>query len=60
MPIIVSTEKSKEFLKRLIRNEFDNIDLSMDYIYKKSEELIDLAYDLGLTDLAIEMKNDKE
>lgn len=59
MATTISTEKSKEILTRLIRNEFDKIDFSMDYIYQKSDELIALAIKYGLKDLANEMANDK-
>tara|TARA_R110002051_G_scaffold224048_1_gene287248 strand:+ start:6419 stop:6610 length:192 start_codon:yes stop_codon:yes gene_type:complete len=59
MATTLSTKKNKETLSRLIRKEFDKIDFSMDYIYQKSDELIDLARSYGLDDLADEMNNDK-
>ena len=59
MPVKISTEESKEIVKRLIRNAFDKIDSSMDYIYKESDKLITTAQYLGLNELAEEMKRDK-
>jgi hypothetical protein len=58
MPITISTQKSKETITRLIRNDFDKIDFSMDYIYGKAKELIQTAKELGLDELAQEMTND--
>lgn len=51
-------EKPEEILKRLIRNEFDNIDDSMEFVYNKAERLIHTARTYGLNDLAEEMQND--
>lgn len=59
MATIISTQKSKETISRLIRNDFDKIDLSLDYIYCKADALIETAYHYGLIELANEMKNDK-
>ncbi|TXD45873.1 hypothetical protein [Polaribacter sp. IC073] len=59
MSIIISTEKSKDILRRLIRSDFDKIDFAMDYIYNKADDLIGVAYRYGLEDLAEEMKIDK-
>ena len=59
MPVKISTEESKEIVKRLIRNAFDKIDRSMDYIYKESDKLITTAQHFGLNELAEEMKRDK-
>jgi hypothetical protein len=59
MGTIIATEKSKQTIKRLIRNEFDKVDFAMDYIYGKADELIQTAHDFGLNDLAEEMTNDK-
>jgi len=42
----------------MIRNEFDNIDFTLDYIYGKAKELIQTAKELGLDELAQEMTND--
>ena len=48
-----------EILKVLIRNEFDNIDHSLDYIlHKNGTKLINAALDLGFENMAAEMKND--
>jgi len=43
MPVKISTDESKEIVKRLIRNAFDKIDRSMDYIYNESDKLISTA-----------------
>ena len=59
MPVKISTEESKQIVKRLIRNAFDKIDRSMDYIYKESEKLISVAQLYGFNELAEEMKRDK-
>lgn len=55
---ITQTLKSKETLSKIIRNAFDNIDFSMDYIYQEAPELIKTAKDYGLTQLAEEMQSD--
>ena len=57
MPITIA-ETSRETVSRLIRNEFDNIDMSIDYITGKAERLINTAKDFGLIDLAEEMESD--
>lgn len=59
MKITISTEKSKEILRRLIRNDFESINFSMEFIYEKADELIALARIYSLSDLADEMENDK-
>lgn len=46
------TKKSKEILEHLIENEFEKIDLEFDYIYKKSEGLINLCDEVSLTELS--------
>ena len=53
------TTDSKELLKRLIINEFNKIDFSMDFIYGKADELIKLSSDLGLEELAEQLTSDK-
>lgn len=57
MPITI-TEPSKDIVSRLIRNEFDNIDFEMDYIYNKAPQLIKTAKEFGLLELAEKMQND--
>lgn len=60
MAVRLSTEKSKEVLKRLIRKEFDSINFAMDYIYNKADELIELAKYYGLNEFAKELEQDKK
>ena len=50
--------QTAEILKVLIRNEFDNIDHSLDYITGNGTKLINAALDLGFEDMAAEMQND--
>lgn len=50
---------SKETVSQLIRNAFDKIDFSTDYIYNRADELIQAAKDYGLHELAEELHNDK-
>ena len=50
--------QTAEILKVLIRNEFDNIDHSLDYITENGTKLINAALDLGFEDMAAEMKSD--
>ena len=50
--------ETTEILKVLIRNEFDNIDHSLDYITQNGTKLINAAFDLGFYDLTEEMQND--
>lgn len=50
------TTEDKETLETLIRNEFNNIDFSLDWIYEKSNKLIALAEKLKLTELVNELK----
>jgi len=58
MPITI-TKESIAIISRLIRKEFDNIDPSTDYIYQKSDRLINTAREFGLKSLALELENDK-
>lgn len=55
---ITLTKPSKSLVKRLIRKEFDEIDVRLEYIYNKAEKLIKTAEEFGLNELAQEMKND--
>ena len=52
------TKKSKEILSSMIKTEFDKIDFKNEYIYKKADELIEVAKELNLNDLAEELKSD--
>ena len=49
------TKSSTELVSRLIKNEFDKIDFTMEYIYNRAEKLINTARDLGLNDLSNEL-----
>jgi hypothetical protein len=57
MATIISTQKSKETLERLIRDAFYKVDTELDYIYNESETLIKTAMHYGLFELAEELKN---
>ena len=52
------TKKSKEILSSMIKTEFNKIDFKNEYIYKKADELIEVAKELNLNDLAEELKSD--
>ncbi len=47
---------SKEYMIQLLRNAWNNVDTDMDYIFNEYPKIINLANDLGLTDLANEFK----
>ena len=47
---------SKEYVIQLLRNAWNNVDTDMDYIFNEYPKIINLANDLGLTDLANEFK----
>ena len=51
------TLESKELLHKLISDEFERIDLEMDFIYKKAPKLIKMAKDYGSLELAKEMED---
>ncbi len=51
--------KNEEYLKRLIRNDFDNAGDDINYT-DKLFQAIDTAKELGFEDLADEMLNDLE
>lgn len=46
------TESSREYLERIFKKEFESVDMSMDYIYGKSQKIIKLAKELGMYHLA--------
>ena len=56
MQITISTQKSKDIVSRLIRNEFDNY--TKPYQYTQALEMIETAKMYGLQELAEEMKID--
>ncbi len=53
----MSYEQSKSIVGRLLRKEFDNLDNEI-ATYEEARELIQVAKDFGLDDLADEMQND--
>lgn len=57
MPTTIA-QNSKETVSRLIRNAFDNVDFSTEFIYGEAKNLIQTANDFGLSELANEMQND--
>ena len=54
--VILSTNKSKEIVSRLIRNKFD--DYTEIWQRSRALEIIETAKHYGLNELAIEMQND--
>lgn len=58
MAISMANERSKQIMERLIRNDFDKVDLSLEYIYNASADLIMCAKYYGLSNLAKEMEAD--
>jgi len=54
------SSNSKQTVSQLIRNAFDKVDFSMEYIYNESGKLIQTARDLGLNELAEELENNKQ
>lgn len=58
MAISMANERSKQIMERLIRNDFDKVDLSLEYIYNASADLIMCAKYYGLNSLAKEMEAD--
>lgn len=54
----ILTKSSIELVTQLIRKEFNEIDLSTEYIHGKGKRLIKLARELGLNSLADELQDD--
>jgi hypothetical protein len=50
------SEQTKDLLKELLSDKFHSIDWDNDYIYNQSEQVINAARELGLNDLADELK----
>lgn len=48
-----------EIMTRLLRNDFNKIDFSQEYIYDKATKLIKTALECGLFDLAVDFETDK-
>lgn len=57
---VTISKGSIKTVSRLIRNEFEKIDWSVEYIYNKADELIQTAIDFNLHELAEELQNDKQ
>ena len=57
MPLIISTDNSKEVVSKLILDAFEKVDTEMECIYGEAKKLIKTAKDYGLTDLAEDMQN---
>lgn len=57
MPIILSTDNSKEVVSKLIIDAFEKVDTEMECIYGEAKKLIETAKDYGLNDLANDMQN---
>ena len=53
------TESRRDLLSRKIRKEFDEIDFSLDWVFRKADKLINTARSYGLDKLADEMTIDK-
>ena len=54
------TKSSTQIVSRLIKNEFEQIDFTMEYIYNRAEKLINTARDLGLNDLSNELTEENK
>jgi len=57
MPVILSTDNSKEVVSKLILDAFEKVDIKMECIYGEAKKLIQTAKDYGLTDIAEDMQN---
>ncbi len=60
MSTTISTEKSRQTISRLIREKFEKIDFSSEYIYHEGQNLIDTARAYGLNELADELQDDMD
>lgn len=56
MPISI-TEASRSLLEKLIKDKWEKIDFSMDYIYNEADKVIALSKELGMYHLAEELEN---
>lgn len=57
MPLIISTDNSKQVVSKLILDAFEKVDSEMECIYGEAKKLIQTAKDYGLTDIAEDMQN---
>ena len=58
--ITLANKETIETMTRLIRNDFDKIDFSTEYIYNEAAALINTALEIGLYELAMDMETDKQ
>lgn len=54
------SQNSIDTVTRLIEKEFNTINFKLDFIYGRSEELIKLADNLGLKDLAFDLSDRRD
>ena len=53
------TPETQELLKRLLRKEFDRIDVKNDFLFEKqTEDIMKVCAELGFKELVEEMHND--
>jgi len=52
------SEKTKEVIENALRVKFNSCEIDTEYITGAMQEVIDVAYELGFTELAIELEND--
>lgn len=52
------TPETQELLKRLLRKEFDSIDIKNYFIFDKQTEIMKACAELGFKELVEEMHND--
>ena len=58
--ITLANQETTDTMTSLIRNDFDKIDFSQEYIYDRASALIRTAKMCGLNKLAMEMETDKQ
>ena len=52
------TPETQELLKRLLRKEFDSIDVKNDFLFEKQTDIMKVCAELGFEELVEEMNND--
>ena len=52
------TPETQELLKRLLRKEFDSIDVKNDFLFEKQTDIMKVCAELGFKELVEEMQND--
>ena len=58
MPTTLSNIETTEIMENLVRRRFDEIDLTMDFIYNEADGLIQTARRYGMEDIAVKMETD--